>query len=438
MSAVSFTGLATGLDTATIVEQLMAIKRQPIVRLERRRTTYQTQKKALDQLKSKLLDLQEAARKLDTASEFGSLKASSSHEDLLTVRTGEGGAPGSYDIAVQSLAVAQKEMSQGYDSRLDAVGSGTISFTVDGEVTELELVGYTSLEGLKNLINDNVAGVSASIIWDGSETGGHRLMLTGADAGTSGSFACDPSGLAGGVTPAFTTHQTAADASLLIDGLPVTATGNSITDAISGLTLDLRNADAGTTIHVDVALDTDGVYDNVKTFVDRYNDVMAYIRQQGNPEGDLRGNATLRTVLSSVESIFTTSHSGSGAISMFAQLGITRGDERQYELSKDKFLEVLSSSFGGARDFFIQRDGNTGKAFLMDEAIESLTDRIDGAFKTGQKALDTRIDSTDDSIERYERSLESYRVTLERKFLAMESMVAQLQAQGNYLSSMIF
>jgi len=97
----------------------------------------------------------------------------------------------------------------------------------------------------------------------------------------------------------------------------------------------------------------------------------------------------------------------------------------------------LLNNYGGVRDFFIQRDGNTGKAYLIDQTIEGMTDSYDGLFKISGDAITAKLDSIDDSIVRYERSIDSYRTTLERKFLAMEMMVASLQAQGSYLSSMI-
>ena len=87
------------------------------------------------------------------------------------------------------------------------------------------------------------------------------------------------------------------------------------------------------------------------------------------------------------------------------------------------------------RDFFIEREGNLGKGYLFDQAVEDMTDSIDGLFKISNDALNKKIDYADDSIDRYERSIESYQLTLERKFTAMEMMMAQLQAQGSYLGS---
>jgi flagellar hook-associated protein 2 len=438
MSSIAFGGLATGLDTASIVSQLLEIKKQPIYRLQQRKTEYQAQISALGTFKSKLQALQDATEKLDTANEFSALKASSSDEDILQVTAGSTAAPGSYSIEVLSRAVAQKDMSQGYDSLFDSVGSGTISFTVDGEVTEVPLVGYTSIESLANLINDNVEGVGASILYDGSETGGYRLVLSGAEAGSAGAFTADFSGLTGGISPVLTTTTAAADAQLLIDDVAVTATSNKVEDAISGLTLDLRDQEPGKQIFVEVARDNEGIAELVKGMVDAYNDVFSFVKDQSKSDADLSDNPTLRTVASRLESIFSSSYEdGLGSISTFSLVGITRGDGRLLEFDEDDFSDALSDSFGGVRDLFIERDGNEGKMVQLQDLIDTLTDSTEGIFKTSTDLLNDKIRNADDTIARYERSVESYKVTLERKFTAMEMMVSQLQAQGGYLSSMM-
>lgn len=438
MSSIAFSGLATGLDTGSIIAQLVEIKRQPIYRLEDDKAGFQKQITALGTLKTKLLALQTAAQDLDTAGEFSSLRATSSDEDLLTATAGDGAAPGTHDIVVKTLAKAQKEISQGFDNNLVAVGEGTISFTVDGVTTELALSGYTSLDSLKNLINDNVEGVGASIVYDGSTTGGYKLVLSGTEAGTAGAFTADFSGLTGGTAPVLTTQQAAADATLTVDGIDVVATSNTPDDVISGLTLDLKNFDLATTVQITVTLDSEGIADKVKAMVDAYNDLYSYISEQSKPGADLRGNPTLSSVASRMESIFSTSlEDGLGSVTSFYQVGVSRGTDRQLEFDEEEFAEALEADFGGVRDFFIEREGNLGKMYLVDTAIEDMTDSIDGLFKISTDSLNRKIDYTDESIERYERSVAAYQTTLERQYTAMEMMVAQLQAQGNYLSSIV-
>ncbi|MBM4131302.1 hypothetical protein FJ250_09810, partial [bacterium] len=379
MSTVSFSGLATGLDTGKIVSQLVELKRAPIYRLQKDKKGYQDQISALGTLKTKLLAVQTAARKLDTASEFSSAKATSSVSDALTVTASGTAAPGRYDIVVKTLATAQKLQSQGYASRQDHVGSGTLSITVGGETKSLELVGVTTLDGLAGLINDNFEGVSASVINTGTGTAPYRLVVNGSAAGTANAFTLDLSGLSGGVRPTMTTHTPAADATLTIDNIDVVATSNTPDNIISGLKLNLLAADPNKTITVTVERDTAGISANVKGLVDAYNDLYAYVKKQGGAEGSLKGNAAARTVESRVTSLMSSAlEGGLGDITRLTEMGVTRGEDGSLSFNDTKFQEALAENFGGVRDFFINRDGNVGKAYLLDQAIKDMTSSTDG------------------------------------------------------------
>jgi flagellar hook-associated protein 2 len=439
MSTVSFSGLATGLDTGKIISQLVELKRAPIYRLQKDKKSYQDQISALGTLKTKLLAVQTAARKLDTAGEFSSAKASSSVAEALTATASGTAAPGQYDIVVKTLATSQKLQSQGYASRLDTVGSGTMSITVGGETKSLTLVGVTTLEGLAGLINDNFEGVSASVLNTGSGTEPFRLVVNGAAAGSANAFTLDLSGLAGGVLPVMTTRETASDATLTVDGIDVVATSNTPSDIISGLTLNLLKADETKTITVSVERDTAGIAAKVKGLVDAYNDLQAFLDKQTGVEGTLKGNAAARSVESRMTGLMGSAlEGGLGDITSMFQLGIKRGEGGALEFDESKFKDVLAGQFGGVRDFFINREGNVGKAYLLDQAIKDMTRSTDGLFKISTDSLNRRIKNTDGSIERYERSIESYQTTMQRRFTAMEQMVSQLQTQGNSLNSIVY
>ena len=440
MSNIAFSGLATGLDTGAIVSQLVELRRAPMYRLQARKKGFETQISALANMKTKLLAMQDAMAALDTASEFSSLTATSNDEDFVTVTADSDAATGMYDIEVLSLAKAQKTISQGYDDLNTSMGTGIISFNVNGESIDLNLTGYTSLEGLKELINNDVDGVSATIINDGSDSGNYTLVLSGEEAGSDNAFTMDVSGLSGGTTPLFTTPQAAQDAEIIIDNTTIIMGSNSSSDVISGLTINLHKVTDFANDHVvniGVEVDSAGISEKVKTFVDKYNDLFAFIEKEGGTEGELYGNPTLRSVASRIENLMVSSlEGGLGNITSFHQVGISRGDGRQISWDSGKFQEALDDDFNGVRDLFIERDGNLGKSYLFDQAIENMTDSMDGLFKISTDALNKKIDYADQGIDRYERSIESYRVTMERKFTAMEMMVSQLQAQGSYLTGM--
>jgi flagellar hook-associated protein 2 len=439
MSTVSFTGLATGLDTASLVAQLVEIRRRPVYRLEGRRTDFQNQLAALSDLKTKLLALQSAAADLDTPGEFNALSATSTHENILTATAGPGAAAGSFEIVVQSLATARKDISQAYGSTDDLVGEGTVWFSVGGVTTPLAVPPGTTLAEFKDLINSQIEGVSASLINDGSGGDAHYLVLRGDAAGSAGDFSLVTTGLTGGTAPAMTNIQAAADAHLLVDGLAVTAPGNQVDGVISGLTLNLIGAEPGTTVTIQVATDGQEVENKVKALVEAYNDLFAFIKNQTDPAGDLHGHPAVRSVATRIRNIFTAPlEGGLGAVTMLWEVGITTGEDGQLRWDEDKFRTALLADPAGVRDLFIEREGNLGKGYLINTAIADLTDSAEGLFKISTDALNSKIRFADRTIERYERGIESYRLNLQAKFLAMERMVAQLQAQGNYLNSIQF
>lgn len=437
MSPVSFSGLATGLDTSSIVAQLVELKRRPIYRLENRRGNFQAQLTALDSLRTKLLAVQKAAAGLDTLKEFTVLGTSSSHDNILNATANHGAAPGSYDITVESLATARKEMSQGYASADEVIGGGTIWANVGETATPLSIPAGTTLAEFKDIINNNIEGVSASLINDGSQGTPYYLVLRGDTAGAAGDFTIQTSGLSGGTSPVLTTTQAAANAQLTVDGIAVTADSNQPDNVISGLTLDLLQAEPGTTVKLTVEMDSEEVEASVKALVDTYNDLFTFIQEQSKPEGDLHGHPALRSVGSRLENIIHTSLAGGqGGFSMLWEVGISTGENRQLVWNAEKFQAALNDDFSSVRDLFIDGDGNPGKGYLITAAIDDMTDSVSGLFKISTEALNNKIRTADKTIERYERGVESYRLNLEARFTAMERMVAQLQAQGNYLSSL--
>jgi flagellar hook-associated protein 2 len=439
MSTFSFSGIATGLDTSAIISQLMTIKRLPIVRLEERKSLFEQQKTALSDLETKLKALQDAVAALDTANEFAALSATSSNEDMVSVTASSLAAPGTYDIVVSSLATHQKDVSQGFSGLIDNVGTGSITITVGGEVTQINLTEpVNTLTDLRDAINDAGAGVNASILNDGSDTTPYRLILTSAESGSDAAFSADMSGLSGGTAPVMSNLTTAADASFTIDSIPVTSSSNSVTEAITGLTIQLHAADENTTTTVAIATDPEGIQAKVQTMVDAYNDLFTYIDTQSQENSTLRGHPSLRTISTRLQSLFTLPLTGSESdYSIFAQVGIRQGEGGLLNFDTTEFSEALSADYADVRDLFVERGANLGKAYLIRTSIDNLTDSVDGIFKIGQDSLNDKIENIDDTILRYERSAETYQAYLERKFVAMENMVAALQAQGSYLMSAV-
>ncbi len=344
---------------------------------------------------------------------------------------------GEYAVVVTSLAAAQKDRSQGYDAVTDSVGTGTFSITVGGETTDITLTdGASSLADLKDAINNSDAAVHATILYDGSETGGYDLLITADDTGTEAAFTVDASGLSGGTAPTFTTITSAANAQLTIDGLAITSQSNTITSAIDGVTLELQDADAATTVDLSVAVDPEQVRAQVQTFVDAYNAVMDYVADQTGKGDILQADGSVRSAISRIRADIT-SRLTDGPLTMLYEVGIEITKDGHLEFNTDTFDQKLAEDPGGVRDLFVEDGAHQGIVAQLVDTLDSLTDSVDGTFKYSKDAIDDQVEHLNDTIDRYELSLDGYEKYLNSKFTAMEEMISTLQAQSGYLTSML-
>lgn len=436
MSTISFGGLASGMDTGSIISELVEIKRQPIYRLEANIQNYQLQKSAIEQLEAYAKSLQEAAAGLDAAQEFASLAAYSGNEALASATAASTAMPGTYDVTVNSLAAAQKDISAGYDSLLTEVGAGLLTIQSGGETYDIVLeAGANSLSDVRDAINASGAPVYASIMYDGSETGGYHLVLTAAETGTESSFIVGAGGLSGGAGLSLNNVTAAANAEVVIDSLTVTSQTNAIVDAIQGVTIDLHEAEPGTVFTVNVETDPSLLEEQIQTLVDAYNDLYSFIETQSAEGGALRGNSLLRDVSTQVASWMSSPVSGAGGdYVMMAQAGLSLGDGSMLEFDVDAFNEAVADDFIAVRDLFAGTGEVDGVMDRVSQMLDAMTDSVDGRFKTAKEGFDGRIENAEESIERYELSVSNYEDLLNAKFAAMESIISQLNVQSSYLT----
>ncbi len=301
-SVVSAAPVTTqSIDVSSIVSQLMTVESQPVTMLQQQEAGYQTKLTALGTVNGALTSFQTAVQGLTSASQFQALNAFSS-SSAVGVSAATGAALGNYSVGVSALAQAQSLVATGQTSSTAAIGAGsptTLSFTFGtisgGTLSNGSYSGATftpngngvktltidssnnSLSGIANAINAANMGVSASIVNDGSATP-YRLVLTSA-SGASNSMQIAVSGDATlssllSENPAGTQSlsQTTAgqNAQLTVNGISVTQSSNTVTNAIHGLTFTL-NGTTTTPATVSVSNNTTGIASAVDSFVTAYN-----------------------------------------------------------------------------------------------------------------------------------------------------------------------
>ncbi len=191
---VSISGLATGMDTKSIVSQLMAIERLPETSLIGTKTTMQSQIDVYTPLQTALSSLQTLMASMNTPSTFAAQTASVSDSTVATATASSTAAPGNHDLAVTNLAKSQRQVSaNGFASTSD-INFNTGSLIIKGGASDVTVniaEGSNSLSGIAAAINSSGANVTASIINDGSSSP-YRLVLSGKD---TNNYTVDMSGL---------------------------------------------------------------------------------------------------------------------------------------------------------------------------------------------------------------------------------------------------
>ncbi len=208
-TAGSVQGINSGLDTNSIVDAMLVYDKQRVAMLQNDQTTKTNQISTYQAISTKLLAFQSQAALLARGDTYNANKVSVSNEDFLTATAGDNVALGTYALSVAALAQNHQIASQGFsDQEAADLGTGTIVIKVgDGSEKTITIdSANSSLQHIRDAINNADAGVTATIINDGSSANQYRLMLTADKTGAKNQISVSSS-LSGDKQLDFTTSQ---------------------------------------------------------------------------------------------------------------------------------------------------------------------------------------------------------------------------------------
>jgi flagellar hook-associated protein 2 len=444
MANIQFGGLATGLDTKSLIDGLVGAETASyITPLAKQKTLAQAKQGVLNTLSSSLATLKNSVQALSLTTDFNKRTVSSSDASVLTATADSSAQSGTFNVTVSSLAQAKSlQSSTSYSSTTAAIGTGTLSITV-GSTATLITVDSTNntLVGLKDAINNSGAAVTASIVnVSASTTPQYTLVVRGKSTGTANDVTI-ASTLSSGSDPFVgggTVVQAAADAQLSVNGLSLSRSSNTVSDAIPGVTLSLVKAGSSSTVAV--ASDTGALVSNIKKFVDAYNAVSKMAKDQfsldpttGRQQGTLAGESVLRSVVSRLRSALEVSGTNDSGPRTLSDLGISFQRDGSLAVNEGKLSTALTNNLTEVRDLFVSVKNGFGKR---------IPDVVDAFIGTGVGALTARIDglgkvvgNLDKKITSEQRRIATYQQNLTKQFTSLEKLVSDLQSQGQYLTS---
>jgi len=469
---IFFSGIGSGLDTASLVSQLVALERIPINQLEDRKETEEDRIKEINKLKGLVTTLQDAAETLSETDKFFAYDVSISSEVAEVSASGsvEGG---SHSIEVTQVATTDRIAFAGVadpDVDLGLADGQTLSFDINGTTHTLTVdAADSSLNEIAAAMNSQLGEhVTASVVNVGTEaTPDYQLVVSSENSGADHRLLNVTSTIDGLTTP--TTITTGENAIAVIDGLTIERADNDFSDVVDGLSITLLSADPGSPATISIEPNKEGIKENLKAFTDAYNAVISFVNTQrtfteGVGSGLLSGDSILGNVTSEIRSAVLDIDpaivaADTGGFTTLGLIGIETQSDGTLVMDDVVIDEKLAEDLDAFADLFLDTDGfdnngaelgtsgyhvdtttDSGIATSLMRAIDRLTDKVYGAPPENQsfpgpfdgriEAIQSRIDSYETQIERKERRLVDYETFLRKKFTALERVMAQLQAQG--------
>lgn len=444
MATISSLGIGSGLDLSGLLDQLNSAERLKLEPITARKTVEQTKLSAYGKLKSALSSLQTAAKALADTKTFQGVTSSITGTGV-TAAAQPSAVPGSYTVQVTQLAKAQSlatPVGMVVDPAAD-LGGG--SLTINGGAAIALAAGASSLNDVRDAINAQGGGVTASIV-NGGGSDGYRLVLSSTTTGTASEVTVASDGALASLfgydsathTGVMAQTVAASDAKLNVNGIDVVSQSNLVADAVQGVTLSLSEAGASHVLTVE--RDSKAISAAVTGFVDAYNSLQGTISSLTSYNADtkvagvLLGDATLRGVQGKLRSVLT-SDLAEGALVRLSDVGISLQEGGTLAVSSTKLDGLIGSDVSALSDFFSGSVAATGSglADALDSVLGGILEEgaaLDGAAVAG-KARITALDKS------YERMEESISATIERyrlQFSQLDLLVSQMNSTSSYLS----
>ena len=452
-------GAGSGVDVKALAKSLVEAERAPkqqaiqskIDKSEAKISGYSAMMAALDIFKQQVDGL-------DSVTDFAAVDIRNSNPLAVEVSTNSLASPGAHTISITSLAQAQRSVGDGFDNVTAQVNGGnafTLSLTVAGEATDIEIsAADTNASAVVNAINQAGAGVSAQLLDTGVEGAADRykIVLTG-QTGASNAFsvstdAADTSGL-NFTTP---TGQDAADAAVTVNGVAISRSTNTIDDVIPGMTFDLLGPTTGA-VAVQLNRDSSGVKERVQSLVTAYNSMVSDFGILTGPasedeediySGSLRGDSTVRSVLSQMRQVFFGESETAGeSITSLRDMGVSVDKDGVVTLDEAALDEALTTHFEEVVSALAGRtttevDGETviqqGLGAEMAARLRALMGPT-GIILSQSTSAESQVGRYEEQLEKLETRMEGILERYTKQFAAMESIVGQLTSMRENLKS---
>jgi flagellar hook-associated protein 2 len=275
---ITFGGLTEDTDFTTLLEQLKTIEMRKANQLARWKADWQARIDAFQQVRTAMVTLQSTLTSMNSVDKFLVKGAESSQPAVAKATAGSASSPGVYALEVNQLATTSSQINRISSADKNTVvqsgGLGIFEYTYKGTTRKLDIPAGTTLEGLKNIINNDSQnpGVVVQLVSDPSNNE-MIFQIRGKETGSAATLSVDTATTLTGLGT-WDSPQYGQDAQIRFNGLPsssgwLNVSSNTLTDVLDdGLTVNLYSTGATT---ITVALDSSAIRGKVEEFVEAVN-----------------------------------------------------------------------------------------------------------------------------------------------------------------------
>ncbi len=442
MSTITSTGLGSGLDVSGIVSKLVAAERLAVdTRNTKKEADDNAKITAFGNFKNALSDFKSSLSALSKTSSFQKISSDSSDSTIITASALSVADVASYQMEVKNLAQSHALASKAYVDPTTVVGTGTLTinfgtttydantkvydgFTQNPAKSSLSLTidsTNNSLTGIRDAINNANAGVSASVLNDGT---GNRLVIKSTDSGVKNSLQIKvtEAGTPGlsdlafdGSNPKMTQTRAAEDALVNINGLDVTSPSNTVSGTLKGVTFNLLQVQTSKTVTINVNRNNADLNTAISSFVEKYNALITMVNSVSSYDpgtktaGVLLGDSVVQNGMSQIRNSLTNAVDGtSSSLRTLSDVGIGLQKDGTLKFDSAKFSTAQSSDIDGVTALFsvlgrstdnnVQYIGSTKDTKAGTYAVTLTQAATQSTLHGGSISFPLTVDATNNSL----------------------------------------
>lgn len=452
--AISSLGAGAGILTQDLLDQLREADEAQYIRpLDTRKAAETAKQDAFNIIEAYMDNVESSLNTLTEYGVFESRTASSSTESVATVTAAD--SSDIQDFSLEVLNLATKEIVQSAplafvtkESTI-ATGTGQMKLTVGSSTFTIDYSSSTTLEGLKDLINE-AAGDSVSATIVQVADGDYRLFLSAKESGLGQDISItDVVGAGEALSTALTTGivnvQDAVDAQFKYNGQTIIRSSNVVDDLLSGVTITLK--EAGTT-NISVEQNRENIASKIENFISKYNSALYQLNkdtkssENASERGVFSSESTIKNMKSDLINMLGRVGEGVGRLQDY---GIEVADDGSLSLDTSKLNEMLDANPSNVQAFFAggtftKSDGSEvtleGAFVQMEEDVLKYT-KYNAGLDQYENLIKSRLESlTEQRTKAMERLTAKYDI-MAKQFTAYDSMITQFNSISTMFTNMV-